>query len=141
MSHTQNESPIGRDVAEAELERFLQAMDLVERTSATRLDAEDAKKLADVKENLVSAIMLGRLEIDEEGCPVYKPRLGDTKPIKFHEPTGADLMAMDKLKQTQSIAKQNALLGAISSEGAKRFADMKQRDLNVCSDLLLLFLA
>lgn len=143
MSHTQlaNASVLSREVAEGELERFLVEMDLVGRTDPSRLDADDQKKLREVKENLVGALMSGHLKIDEDGCPVVTPRKGDTKPIKFSEPSGADLMAMDKFKQTQNVAKQNAILGSMSGEGAQRFANMKQRDLTVCSDLLVLFLA
>jgi hypothetical protein len=142
VTHTlSTESKMSREVAEADLERFLAEMDLTERTDPSRLDADDQKKLRDVKENVVLAIMSGRLVISEDGCPVYTPSKGDQKPIKFSEPSGGDLMAMDKYKQTQTIAKQNALLGAISGEGPQRFANMKQRDLNVCSDLLMLFLA
>ncbi len=141
MSHTQTENVIAREVAEAELERFLREMDLVGRTDPSRLEPDDQKKLREVKENLVAALMSGHLTIDEDGCPVVKPKKGDTKPVRFTEPTGADLMAMDKYKQTQSIAKQNAILGSMSGEGAQRFANMKQRDLAVCSDLLVLFLA
>ncbi len=148
MSHTQtsNEPVLSREVAEQELERFLIEMDLVDRTDASRLDAEDKKKLCEVRENLVRALMSGSLRIDDDGCPVYTPRKGDPakgelKPVKFHEPTGADLAVMDKYKQTQGVAKQNALLGAMTGEGPSRFAVMKQRDLTVCSDLLMLFLA
>lgn len=142
MSHTQsNEPKISREVAEAELERFLSEMDLQMRTDPSRLDSDDQKKLREVKENVVQSLMSGRLVIDDEGCPVYHPVKGDPKPIKFNEPGGADLMAMDKFKQTQTIAKQNAILGAMTGEGPQRFANMKQRDLNVCSDLLMLFLA
>lgn len=143
MTHTQNVTinPISKDVAEAEFERFLEAMDLVERINSSRLDEEDKKKLAEIRDNVVSAIESGRLVIDGEGCPVYTPKLGDTKAIKFSEPDGAVVMAMDRVKQGHTIAKANAVLGAMTGEGPQRFAKMKQRDLRVCNDLLTLFLA
>jgi hypothetical protein len=146
VTHTQNAvsnvTPvISKEVAEAELERFLEAMDLKERTEQSRLDAEDKRQLVEVKENVISAIMSGRLVISEDGTPVYTPKAGDMKPIKFNEPDGACLMAMDKLKHGHNMAKQNAVLGAMTGEGPQRFANMKQRDLRVCGDLLTLFLA
>jgi gamma-glutamyl phosphate reductase len=138
VSHTQT---IAREVAEAELDRFLEAMDLKIKTESSRLDAEDQKRLKDVKENLVDAIMAMRLVIDEEGCAIFTPRVGDISPIKFEEPSGSDLMQMDKAKAGHNVAKQNLLLGAITKQGPQRFANMKQRDLSVCSDLMVLFLA
>ncbi len=142
MEHTQTqESVVAREVAESELERFLEAMDLKERTDPSRLDAEERKNLTETKEDLIRAIMCGRLVINDDGCAVYTPKLGNTKAITFGEPSGAELMQMDKVKSGHTIAKQNALLGAMSGEGPQRFAVMKQRDLRVCGALLVLFLA
>lgn len=137
--HTQE---VADDVHEAEFKRFLEAMDLVEKTDSSKLDAEDSKALANVKATILSAMRRGSLVIDQEGRPVFTPQKEDNgAPLVFHEPTGAELMAMDKAKPGAGIERQNKFLAAITRQAPVRFAKMYQRDYTVCQSLIVLFLA
>jgi hypothetical protein len=129
------------EAAEAEFARWVSAMGLVRKLDTSRLNDEDAKSLADQKRLLLDAIEDGHLVVNDNGEFVYTPCVGDRSPLTFFEPTGASLMATDQVKSAALVQKQFNMLGAVTGTSAKRFALMKQRDLNVCLSILALFLA
>jgi hypothetical protein len=129
------------EVCEEDFERFLESMDLKDKTESTRLDDEDKKSLVEVKHTIIDAIRKGSLVIDDKGQPVFRPQVGAGEAITFYEPTGAQLMEMDRIKAGHSVARQNALMGAITKTSPGRFASMALRDYRVCQAITSLFLA
>lgn len=132
------EQKIATEVAEAEFQRFAEAMDL--DTNVERMDEEDKTAFNNQKRRVVRAIEDGNLVVDDKGQPVFTPQLGDTTPITFYEPTGASLMSMDKKKANENVAKVFGTLGDMTKTSAGRFAALKGRDVKVCQALYLLFL-
>lgn len=129
---------VAQEVAEAEFDRFAAMMDL--DVDESRMDADDLKSFRDQKHVLVRAMMRGHLCIDDKGQPVYTPQLGDTTQITFFEPTGATIMASDKLKRGESTARMLAMMGDMTKTSPQRFAKMAGRDLKVCQTIAILFL-
>lgn len=132
---------IAREVAEQEFDRFAESMDLDLKESG--LDDDEVEDLHKLKNILVEAIQKGSMVINDDGEPVYTPVRGDEdyrKPITFHEPTGASLMAMDRKKKNEDIGKLYSAMGEITKLPAARFARMKMRDLKVCMAVTQLFL-
>ncbi len=136
-----SQEKVSIDVAEADWERFLEAMDLKDKTENPRLDDDDKKGLLEVKQIVIDAIRKGSLAINDKGQPVFTPRVGNTERVTFYEPTGAELMAMDRVKVGHSVARQNALMGALTQTSPVRFAGMALRDYRVCQAIVTLFLA
>lgn len=137
---TQDGGVVANEVAEAEFERFLEVMDL--DFDAKGMDDEDRKGFLDSKQKFIRAIRRGSLVVNDRGEPVFTPVKDQSqRPITFHEPDGACMMARDQKKASHDVAKMYATLAAMTHEDAKRFARMPSRDLKVCEAILLLFLA
>lgn len=131
---------IAVEVAEAEFDRFCDAM-CIDNDPST-LDDDDKQGFAQQRNRVVSAIIAGSLVIDEEGRPVYTPqRVADAEPVTFYEPTGATLMAMDRRKKGEDIAKLYAAMADIARTHPSTFAKMPMPDLRVCMAIATLFLA
>lgn len=123
-----NKNIVARDVAQAEFERFLEFYDLEVP------DDEAAREL------VLKHIMLGAIEIDDTATLTFNTRREPSKSITFREPTGAVLMAMDKRKSNEDIAKTYVAMAEMTSEPAKVFSEMKISDLKVCLAVFTLFL-
>jgi hypothetical protein len=133
------EFKIALEVAEAEFNRFADAMEL--DVSTDSMDEEDKKGFEQQKSVLLKAIQKGALVFNEAGEPIYTPqRTDDADPITFYEPTGASLMAMDKRKKTEDVGKMYALMGDMTKTSAATFSRMKMADLKVCQAIAVLFL-
>ncbi len=132
------EQKVATEVAQAEFERFAEAMDL--DTDVDRMDEDDKTAFTNQKRRVVRAIEDGHLVVDDKGQPVYTPQLGDQTPITFYEPTGVSLMSMDKKKANENVAKVFATLADMTKTSSQRFASMKGRDVKLCQALYLLFL-
>lgn len=133
-------SKVAREVAEAEFERWAEAMGLSRKLDPAKLDDNDRKSLAQQKNLLLDAIEDGNLVVNESGEFVFTPVKGDQGPLTFPEPDGAMLKAVDQAKQGEAVARDHKLLGAITKTSAARFASMKARDLAVCTAVMVLFL-
>jgi hypothetical protein len=133
------EKKVAAEVAEQEFARFVETMELdVEPKGWTD---EDKQSFLESKRRIVEAMERGQLIVDEEGRPVYTPRVGNTEPITFYEPTGADLMAIDQAKKGATISAAYKVLAAMTKTDGVRFAKMANRDLKVCQAVQALFLA
>lgn len=131
---------IAQEVAEQEFSRFVDAMAL--DVDESGMDEEDLEGFKQQKDKIIKAICDGSLIINDAGEPVFTPtRVKDAEPITFHEPDGAALMAMDRRKSKENIAKLYATMGEITKLPAKTFATMKMADLKVCLAIVTLFLA
>jgi hypothetical protein len=134
------EQKIAPEVAEAEFERFVAAMDF-DIDAKSMANEEERAAFATTKRTIVRAMECGHLIINEKGEPVYTPQLGDQAPITFFEPSGVSLMAMESKKKGQDVSKMFATLGDMTRTSVARFAALKQRDLRVCMALATLFLS
>jgi len=129
---------VGDDVVEAEIARFAAGMDL--DLDPKGLDDEDKQSLEDALRRVRRAIKAGRLAINDDCEPVFKPASGGSL-ITFHEPKGASFMAADQKKKGHDVAKTYAALADMTEENPSRFAEMPGRDLKVCTALFGLFMA
>jgi len=131
----------GKDVAEAEFNRFTEKMDLDVNTEG--MSADDKRDFTLQKDRLVRCIMDGSLTIDEDGQPTYTPqRAGsDVNDITFYEPTGASYIAMDRKKVGEDMGKLFATMADITKTSSGLFSKMKNADLKVCMSITTLFLA
>lgn len=130
---------IDRATAEAEFNRFVDLMDLDMTDAGT--DPEEKADKEGARDKIVTSIMRGALVINDDGEPVFTPvRSGDVVPITFHEPTGASLMAMDRVKKNADIKKTYSVLAEITKQNPQLFSALKMGDLKVCLAVLTLFL-
>lgn len=129
---------VAREVAEAEFIRFCDAMDVDYNTD--RMTDEDEKDFNESKGLLLDALQIGVLEIDSDGLAVVYPKKGDIKQIQFNELCGADYVAMDNKKDTQSFAKMFAMMGSITKLPPATFSKLKKFDAKVCLSIAKLFL-
>lgn len=128
-----------REMAEEELARFLEAMDL-DRKVAEKLDEEDAKSLESVRTDILRAIEDGSLIIDDNGVATYTPRRStDRSPLVFDEPEASCLQAADKRRDGHNTAKTIAILAAWTGQNGDRFSRMKSSDYRLCTSMLALF--
>ncbi len=138
---TAAQDKIAPEAAELEFRAWLEEMGLAFKVDDPKLTAEDRDSLEKSKLPIIEAIRKGRLVRNDDGEFVFTPQLGNTSPITFFEPTGADLMAMDKVgRKDDNVAKTYGILAAMTRQNQKLFADMKNRDLEVCKAIMAFFL-
>jgi len=127
------EEKVSEDVALAEVQRFIEAMDMdLERHTDEKLqDNVDGAKRA-----IVRAIRRGSLVIDDDGLPVFSPVVSGGADIVFREPTGGMIAEISKLDVDQGIIG----CAKITGEPVSRFRNMKKRDFSVCEAIGVLFL-
>jgi hypothetical protein len=132
---------VAADVAEAEFERFLEAMGLTRRiqSKVARSDAEDRRAFDDMKFRFLDAIQDGRLTIDALGQPVFTPSGDAGGPIMFTEPTGATRKATDQAKQGHNVEKTILLVSKWTNVLQSRLEKMKERDFAVIEAIVVLF--
>lgn len=130
---------IVKEVAEIEFSRFVDLMDL--DIDPADMDEEDKKGFDQQYRRIIQAIQTGALIVNDNGEPIFTPqRSEESKPITFHEPTGASLMAMDRKKKSEDIAKLYATMADMTKTHISTFSKMKMSDLKVCMAVTTLFL-
>lgn len=134
------EPVVAKDVADAEFDRWVEAMDLEASLDPEGLDADDKAALAKAKNEVIANIMSGNLVVNDDGEFIYTPKKGDNSPVHFPEPTGDTFLAIDKAKKGQDIKKTFLLYGAWTGLPSQRFAAMAKRDLRVVESIVALFL-
>ncbi len=135
------DSKIAKEVAEAEFDRFSEAMDL--NLNTTVMDSEDLTQFNKQKDRIIQAVQSGALVFNEDGEAVYTPQHRNTKqkdPITFHERTGASLMAMDGKKKGHDVAKTFAVMGDMCKVHPNVFAGMVGSDGKVCEAIFALLM-
>jgi len=125
------------EVAEQEIDRFLEAMDIDADKSA--MDDEDKAGYDRARRTLVKAMVDGRLVVNDAGEPVFTPKSGG-ETLTFHEPTGATYQEMDRRKSGHDVSKMMAIMGGMTKQAPARFANMPQRDFKVAQAITTLFL-
>ncbi len=116
---------IALEVAEAEFDRWAQAMGLTRKLTRAGMDADDKKSMLDQRSCLIEAMLDGHLVVDDDGQFILTPQKGDdVTPITFFEPDGAGLLEIDKVGKSgaQDVAKGYAILAAMTKQSRPRFA-------------------
>jgi hypothetical protein len=131
------ESKVAIEVAEQEFDRFCEEMDLDVDTSV--MDAEDKAAFEKIERRLVNAIAEGRLTIDEKGQPVLQLSDGG-QPVTFHEPNGANIIAMDQKRHGHNNARQILFIAEMTNQAEERIRKLPMRDLKICNSIVALFL-
>lgn len=126
---------VAKEVAEQEFERWAEAFEI--DTNTAGLSDEELKAFEAFKDKFVKRVESGALSVDENGVIEFSPRGDSEDPLKFDEPTGAILSA--RQKGDTDIQGGRRMLAAWAGVSPKRFADMKLRDFNFCSELLAFF--
>lgn len=139
-----SEEKVNRETAESDFDRFAEAWCLDTDTAAMK--DEDSDSFEGLKRKLVSAIMGGHLDVDGSGGTVltYRlrfPQTGGLTELTMHVPSGAALVAFDKLKERQAIGKLNAYMAAMCSTNPAMFVQMDGRDLKIFQAVATIFLA
>lgn len=130
---------VSHEMAVQEFERFADCMDICR--DPQYMNSESAEDFEDLKSKIVYEIERGNLVINDNGEPVYTPKLDPRDPITFSEPTGASFLAIDSKKKGQDMGKVFAMLADFTKQTPARFASMKARDLKPCQAIMQLFLA
>lgn len=129
-----------QESAEQELEKFCEMMDI--DIDLGNLDQEEIDAFNNIKRTLVKSIRMGNLTFTDDWLPVfhYTDKSGDNYDVKFKEPTGGMIQAMDKHKKNHDIAKTYAVLAEMTGRHQKFFAMMPLRQLKIPQSVMMLFL-
>lgn len=137
--NSSTEFKVDKDTAEAEFQRFVDMMDL--DIDVETLDDEDKEALKTNKRKILKALRRGSLVINDEGEPVFTPRVSArTEAITFYEPEGKSFMASDGKKKGHDIRKSYAIMADMTKTNVQTFSLMKNRDLDVCLAVINVFL-
>jgi hypothetical protein len=128
---------VAEEVAAAEFSRMCALFRIDEDTSA--FDAEELKSWSEARDPIIKDIRLGLIVVDADGRPIYTPPGG--KPIKFHPPTGATLMALETHGKGKEISNTVAAMGDMTETNKGDFSRMAVRDFRACLRLTNLFLS
>jgi len=144
MTETTESAPSGKiseDAAAAEFDRFVELMDL-DPVDDVSLSSEDKADRDGARTRVIRAISNGSLFINNAGEPVFTPQRTDgAETLTFHEPTGAALLEMDRVKKNADINKTYRLLQSITGVAShNHFSKLKMGDLKVCLAVLTLFM-
>lgn len=129
---------ISLEMAEQEFERFADSMDIDIDTDS--LNEEDVASFNEVRKKFIKALQKGSLVVNDEGEAVFTTTRGEPISLRFREPDGAALQAVDKRKKNEDVAKLYSIMGAISGKPPKTFANMKMADLKVCQAITTLLM-
>lgn len=130
---------VAREVAEAEFQRWADAMRLTRKLDLAKMSDADKAALGVLRECLLDAMQDGQLVVDEEGRFVLA--IAGVEPLVFNKPTGASVMAMDQAKGTEPTRKLVKFLADMTKRTTDTFAKLDLVDLQVCDSIAQLFLA
>lgn len=130
---------LAREVAEEQFNTFCDDMDIDRDVS--KMKEKDAEGFEEQKEIIIGAMMTGRLFLNDDSEPVYTPKRSSiANPLTFREPTGADLMAMDRKKSGEDVGKMFALMDSITKSVPGTCSKLKGPDRKVAQAITVLFM-
>jgi len=136
---SKREFKIAAEVAAAEFENWLDAMDIY--IDESELDADDLAEFKKTKGKIERAIKYGDLTFNDDGEAVYMPFKSEHEtPITFHERTGASMMATDTKKKGHDGAKTYAMMADMTRTHSSVFSKMKGADIKLCEALFQLLM-
>lgn len=134
-----SEPKVAKEVAEAEFDRFVDAMDL--NADPERMNAEELESFLGYKSTVVTAVKRGSLVFDGEGQPCFTPRFSEAEAITWFVPKGANLMSMDGKKKLHDVERLFAYVASCCKITPVSLAKLDERDLKVLRAIAVLFLA
>jgi len=137
-----SEERVNRETAESDFDRFAEAWCLDTDTASMR--EKDSDSFEDLKRKIVSAIMGGHLDVAGDSGLTYRlqfPQTGGITELEMRIPPGSALVAFDKFKEQQAIAKLNAYMAAMCKQNPAIFSQMDGRDLKIVQAVATIFLA
>jgi len=127
---------VDKETAERDFDSFIEKMDI-----DIEMSDEDKKSFDEQKDKIVKAIQQGSLVVEENGEMTFTPqRSKDKDPIRFYEPTGATLSAMDTRKKDEDVSKTYAAMADMTHTSASTFSKMAIKDVKLCMVIFTLFL-
>ncbi len=130
---------VDREVALAEFDRFVEAMDL--DVDMADMDSEDLTTFNKQKKRLITVLCNGSLVINENGEAVFAPSKSKIDGVlTFHERTGASLMAMDGVKKNHTVAMTYKVMADMTRTHPNTFAKLKGNDIKVCEAIFALLM-
>jgi hypothetical protein len=135
------EPKVNIDMANAEFNRFTEAMDLDLDTDD--MDEEDLTQFTKQKKKIINALMDGSLIINNNGEAVYTPRNPKSKreePITFNERSGVSVMAMDGKKKNYDVRKTYAIMAEMCKVHQSVFANLVGIDIKTCEAIFSLLM-
>lgn len=135
------ELKVSIEVAESELDRFAEAMDL--DLDVSEMDADDLNSYTKTKRLLLRQMCAGNLIINENGEAEYTPWRPESKhkeAIVFHERSGASVLGMDGRKKGHDIAKGYAAMAEMTRLHSSVFANLRGTDIKVCEAIFALLM-
>lgn len=131
---------LAREVAEAEFDKFCDDMDI--DRNVDKMNEKDAEGFNENKEIIIKAMVTGRLVLNDDSEPVYTPvRTGVSNPLTFREPSGVDLMAMDRKKSGEDVGKMYALMDSMTKSVPGTCSKLRGIDRKVAQAITVLFMA
>lgn len=131
---------VAKDVAALEIDRFMEAMDIVIDDD---LDADSAAAYNRARSRMVRAVTLGSLVIDDNGEAIYTPKHPNSRskePIRFHERSGSTAVAMDSCKKGANTARMYAMLGDMCKVPPATFSGLVGPDIKMCEAIFALLM-
>jgi len=133
---------VGKDVAEAEFERWAEAMGLTSKFDVSLLNKKAVEELEDAKGPVIRAIMAGNLTVNSLGQFVYTPisvgQDGKLGAVIFKEPKMVDIR--DATKEDNKVESQALLMARMTGKPQTNLIHMHQRHSSVCKSIVGLFL-
>lgn len=121
---------------EEQFRAFIEAQDIDFDSPA--IDENDGRDRENLKHTFKRAMKRGRLELNDDLCPVYTCKTG--RKITFKEPDGIMWSVTDKQKPNASVAKMYASMGVCTGEAPAMLKKLPARDLKVLMAIWSLFL-
>lgn len=132
---------VDKETALHEFNAWAEEVDL--DVSVEDLDQEDKIELEKHIRRIVNAIQIGALTFDDDGDAVYTPRNKRSKhkePLKFRERTGASLMATDRKKAGNEVAKMYAMVADMTEKSPGAISGLCGVDIKVVESLFALLM-
>lgn len=135
------ENKVAKDMAEAEFERFAEAMDLeIDPVSLGVDDLEDFNKR---KSQVIRQIERGNMVINDNGEAVYTPHRPASKikdPLTFHERSGETLPAADGLGKNTEGAKLRRMIAQMCKVHPNVITGLSGTDIKVAETMFILLM-
>lgn len=134
------ENKVSKEVAEAEFQKFIDLMDI--DANPELMDEDDAKGFTTNKDRFIRGVMRGKVSVNENGEPELRTsRTENVEKLVFFEPSAATLMAMDRKKSGQSMAKMLSLMDDLTKSPAGTCSKLVGDDYKIAMAVTTIFLA
>lgn len=129
---------VDRKTSEKEFDRFVEAMNI--DMELIMMDENERGEARQSRERMIRAIEKGKMVVNEDGCAVCVGLGFRDADLIFYKPKGAELLAMDRKKEHQTVGKMYSLLGAVTRTSDSLFAKMDYEDVKLCQAVVGFFM-